>query len=618
MTNESHLEAPRAESLITKQEVDFLKEYAEGFGALKAQAAANYINFPNINIRSDEESESDARKRRGERTIEERKSFEANAELGAFEYKTAKFLAHQFKKSIDGALAEGVLKEADVKINVIDGEDRVMLSYEEYAARLEQDTSELRIVGVFANVVGDENEGANILLRNDIDALRMDTGEIKHQCGHNVHSGWALSNLDGLIGYKRKFGNLPFKQIVFVSESNEEGNPTSSYRDAPNEMIRSGFLERYGNMDYALGVHVTPLIPEHIISFDEKMYHGGMSVGFDIVPSEGYSPENDSDYHLVPFEIARLTNEKYHSDEMHGNFGKMTLEENSRSITPSILVRTCDIKETGQMYSANVLPRKSSYEGLLANNSIVTDVEIRGYIEEELKSWRNNGFEISSKSSLVDGKISLSIDKGDSSHIAAGGPNPHVILAKVLRRIEEKTAIKSASESSPALYTSGTSRVLERNYDEVQEQVGKNLDEIAEQALKNLGLVGKVTATFGVRGGVKPVLNSPKLVEQADLLLKKAGIEHKDISLPAAPGESFSSYKNFLKPNENENFFYFNVGALKKEIADELMKTKMPVPSHTMHHSDDFYVQDSALPYGILVVGFALEFAKQYLKDQKK
>ncbi|MEY2664614.1 MAG: hypothetical protein RIT04_422, partial [Candidatus Parcubacteria bacterium] len=356
-----------------------------------------------------------------------------------------------------------------------------------------------------------------------------------------------------------------------------------------------------------------------IISFDEKMHHGGISCGFDITPSETYVPGEDIDYHLLPFEIARLTNERYHSDDIRGNFGKMTLEENSRAIAPSVLVRSCDIKEAGQAYSGNVLPAKSSYEGSMKDASAITQEELQTYLADEIKSWEENGFSFTSECTVDEtGKITLSVDKGNSSHIAAGGPNPHVILANVLHRIEEKTDIVSASTNGKPLYASATSRVLERDYDAVQETVVENMKEIAQQALRNLNLVDKVSVEFGVKGGVRPVLNGARLVEQADALLKEADVVRKDICIPIAAGESFSTYKRFLKPGEEENSFYFHVGALKKEIADELMEKKTPIPSHTEHHSDDFYVQDSALPYGILVVGFALEFAKQFLKEHKE
>src|SRR5437870_2450067 len=114
-------------ALTTKEEIDFLRAYAQDFGAIKAGAAANYINFPNINVWGDDESE--ARKRRKERTVEERQELEENAELSAFEYKTSKFVAHQYKKSIDQAIENGILSGGDVKINVIDGQERKVIGY---------------------------------------------------------------------------------------------------------------------------------------------------------------------------------------------------------------------------------------------------------------------------------------------------------------------------------------------------------------------------------------------------------------------------------------------------------------------------------------------------------
>lgn len=122
-----------------------------------------------------------------------------------------------------------------------------------------------RISSVVAVLRGGE-PGPTTLLRGDMDALPLteDTGAeyaskspgLMHACGHDAHVAM-LSQAARLLSERRSSlaGN-----VVFMFQPGEEG-----YAGA-RIMLEEGLLERFGAIDRAHALHITPIIPSGVIA----------------------------------------------------------------------------------------------------------------------------------------------------------------------------------------------------------------------------------------------------------------------------------------------------------------------------------------------------------------
>ena len=211
------------EVCLSDAEIDFFKEYGRGEGYKRSLAVARLLNAPHENVEVPPERQSELRKHTEEFARSEK--MPERAELGGQEYHTASIMAREFGKTIERAKKEGWFKDGEVNIAVLDKGEHRWFNLKDYIARRKEGTEDLKVVATVVSTEGDDKEGPTILIRNDMDALQASSGEIRHQCGHNVHSGWAVANAEGMARYKERFGGLPFKRVIFVSEANEEANP---------------------------------------------------------------------------------------------------------------------------------------------------------------------------------------------------------------------------------------------------------------------------------------------------------------------------------------------------------------------------------------------------------
>ncbi len=606
------------EVLITSAELDFFKDYAKQRGYKKAMALADSLNFPNTNIEQPIERQSVARKRRAGLREEEKRELHHRAELGAFEFKTSEIIARTFQKSIDQATKDGLVK-GDVVINVIDNEKHCFVTLAEFQKRLSEGTEGLKMLGVVASIEGDDTEGANVLIRNDMDALQMASGEIKHQCGHHVHSGWAAMNVEGLIEYKKKFGTLPFKRVTFISESNEEGNPAAGEQVGPTEMLKSGFKEKYGGMDIVMGAHVIAFLPEKSVRIERIGFHGAADFVFKAKPNSAYDSAVDNDPRLIPSEVARLINLKFKADEPSDRFGKRSLvETDDGTIVPELYVRLTAVQESasGDAYenlAINSLPAEVSYTGVI--DSSISEEEISQIVDQRFTPCIQQGF-VLKKNVRIDPQahsFSITIETAGAAHVAFGGPNPRQIMGEILHEIAKRGTIH-LQETIGGIKFGGTMRLGMVDYKEVATVVFSDLEKIVHEALKNLHLEGKVDASLVTqnRNPIPPVINDTDLIAQSKKILAEAGVAVTQANLPNAASESFSAYEAFLASPEKQNMIYILIGGMKKQLAEHLQKTKEPVPQSCMHHSDEFAVQDTAIPHGIVLDALLIQFARSW------
>lgn len=122
-----------------------------------------------------------------------------------------------------------------------------------------------RTSSVVAVLEGDR-PGPTTLLRGDMDALPMpeDTGldyasEVDgamHACGHDAHVAMLVSAAKLLVSRRAELQG----RVVFMFQPGEEGHGGAAV------MLDEGLLERYGAIDRAFAIHVTPTLPTGLIA----------------------------------------------------------------------------------------------------------------------------------------------------------------------------------------------------------------------------------------------------------------------------------------------------------------------------------------------------------------
>jgi amidohydrolase len=115
-------------------------------------------------------------------------------------------------------------------------------------------------------VVEGGREGPTTLLRGDMDALPMpeDTGldfastvdGAMHACGHDAHVAMLLGAARVLVGRRAELAG----RVVLMFQPGEEGHGGAQV------MLDEGLLERYGPIDRAFAVHVTPMMPSGVVA----------------------------------------------------------------------------------------------------------------------------------------------------------------------------------------------------------------------------------------------------------------------------------------------------------------------------------------------------------------
>lgn len=128
------------------------------------------------------------------------------------------------------------------------------------------------VVGVLRN-----GDGPRLLLRTDLDALPIEeqtgleyassiraenpdgegTVGVMHACGHDLH----MTNLVGVARFLAAHRDAWRGTVVFV------GQPAEEIVSGARAMLDDGLYRRFGRPDFALALHVTPMIPAGMVAY---------------------------------------------------------------------------------------------------------------------------------------------------------------------------------------------------------------------------------------------------------------------------------------------------------------------------------------------------------------
>jgi amidohydrolase len=115
-------------------------------------------------------------------------------------------------------------------------------------------------------VLEGSSPGPTTLLRGDMDALEMpedtglpfasETAGRMHACGHDSHVAMLAGAARLLAARRHELSG----RVLFMFQPGEEG-----HGGAPI-MLEEGLLERWGNVDRAFAIHVTPMLPSGAVA----------------------------------------------------------------------------------------------------------------------------------------------------------------------------------------------------------------------------------------------------------------------------------------------------------------------------------------------------------------
>lgn len=601
------------DELLTEEERAFFRQYAQGPYFKTALAAALFTSGgPQSNI--DITYRDD---------VHDRQDISSEmAEVSGQEYRTASFVSRQFEKLLRQGQEDGTLSEEPlVEVLVKDGDETVWLPPDKFRERLGGNCDNLRVVAVTARLQGDDSQGESFIMRNDMDALPFppsgETEFIRHDCGHNMHIGWAIANMQMLIEYKRRFGRLPFRDVVFISEANEEGFDPSF--NSPEELTNADFLKRYGPHDMVLGSHVAANTPEGELILQEELFFGSGDLSVVLQPTENYDPATDPTLESIAALVAEEINRRYHSDDPIEGFGMQQLTEDFASIPiPAEYVRITKILKPEEPGMTNMLDTDAEGQ-VLMGESVYTDFRprIEALVEEQLAGWHRLGFELKADIDYKDGVMTVGVHQPHGGHSAFGGVNVHQVVGSIVTALlqEDGITLSLPTGSPDGVQIKGTVRIKkEISFQRSLEQVESTTREIAEQLLDRFGLTGKVAIQqLGISYITPPVNIETKNVETARELATELGVQETTTSTTHAAAETIGFYKQYMNIPE---VMYFAIGALDREKADEYLRSGKPLDAEHLHHSGSMRLKDITAAYGAFAPALLLSFAKKWNRER--
>lgn len=502
----------------------------------------------------------------GNRAIAEANWLFNHPELGMQEEKSARFLAHR--------LANILGKE---KVGELGG-------------------------GVYGILEGDQEDGATIFLRGDMDALFMPDGKPAHMCGHNIHMAWLLENARLLSAYKKHFSKLPFKRIVFIGEPNEEGIVSPSI--GAKEMIQAGLIEKTGQPDFILGAHfAAPQLEGNVqISRETACYSEGR-LDYKFIPQDEHQDVKSLEYEFI-YQIGQT----WGSEDAKAAIGRLRIVENPQSIMPETIVRVTDSKPISEERNLRPGILSSQEEVVLDLGDALAKEEIETMTKEMEVKWGNE-IEVT----LVYEEQSLRVTiKSKGGHVAQGGPNVKYIMAELLHNLEGRHDF-SIRDGNKAVEIAGSIRTRLRNWQEEGDRVGEKLQEIARRIVNETGSQVEIQGDQP-KIDIPPVLNDDRMRDIALNILQRAGIPIATAGMPIAPAETFAFWETDLKiPG-----LYLAIGGGDKEELENIRKKNLPVPEKYLHHAPgilDLIHTNRAIPYGATLSLVALELGKQFKKQ---
>lgn len=529
-------------------------------------------------------------------------------ELGTCELHTSTILAREMGKTLGGDAVRILLFDKAT-------DERKWVSWEEFAqARKSLGEENIETHGVFGVMEGDDPQGEIIYIRGDMDALPTEDGKAKHMCGHNVHTSWLKMNCEILHAYKKRFGVLPFRRVVFIGEVNEEGMASPVF--GPIEMAKAGLFEIAGKPDIVIGSHLAACQPEGTVSIEKDAALAAEGrINIKLIPDKAY---HGPDLEIVKNEIEYQIANDMKSEEAKTSFGSLHLVEDIAKELPKILVRVVDSKSKSQESGLRTSMLKGEYS---CSVIIDGDLEIREtpggekredelVIEravDQIKSdWAKLGIAVECDVKVSPNNQLEFIIITRPGHVAFGGPNVEYFGSAVIHALYERYGDRVKSQSPlEAKEIAGSIRIKAADWKN-QDTAGKEkIKRIIDETLSSMGAEG-VESELSWLIDTPPVINDEALRSTALDAAQKAGIEITTIGLPHLAAESFSYWLEL----SGAKGLYLAIGGAERESFANVFESKSPIPESMMHHNPNFAYQEGAIAYGAIIGALAITFGK--------
>ena len=454
--------------------------------------------------------------------------------------------------------------------------------------------------GVYGILEGNQENGATIFIRADMDALITPEGKPAHMCGHNIHMAWLLENARLLSAYKEHFAATPFKRIVFIGEPNEEGVASPAF--GPQEMLKAGLIEKTGRPDFILGAHFAAPQIEGQVRIDEgtATYSDGRFY-YSFIPQD-----ENQDVRMLEYEFIYQVGKNWGSEDSQADLGRLLIVDDCRSRIPETLVRVTDSKiaTDERRLQPNVLTPSEEVE--LHFSGVPPVEEIKKEIESIKSNWE--GVEIEPTFDNQSLRIKIGSRGG---HVSQGGPNVKFIMAELIHNLKDKYDF-SIKDGNKLVELTGSLRTGAKDWQNKGMEIGMRLQEIAH------GVVSEAHARVEVKGDTPkidnpPTYNDDNLRQAALSVLQRAGLSITNAGIPMAPAETFAFWETEL----NIPGLYITIGGGDKGELERIKTQKLAVPSKYLHHTPgvlDLVRANRAIPYGAAISLIALELGKKFSK----
>jgi len=452
--------------------------------------------------------------------------------------------------------------------------------------------------GVYGILEGDQEDGATIFIRGDMDALPTREGGAAHMCGHNIHMAWLIENARLLSAYKDHYKELPFKRVVFIGEPNEEG--TDLEKVGPKEMMDAGLFDKTGKPDLILGAHFAAPQVEGSVRIDKEtatFSEGGLRY---IITSE----DGEQDVKSYQYELIYRIGKAFKGEDAASEFGRFRIVDDCQEVVPETIVRVTDSKLVGEERHllAGVLNQQEEVELNFQKDLEIGKVQAVAKDLEE--SW---GSDVKIDVTEQDPRSLKIAVKSKGGHTAFGGPNVKYIMAELLHNLKQEQSF-SIKDGNQPLEIVGTIRSRAKDWQGESEEISHKLQEIVEEITQQAG--GKIKIEGSPHLELPPVANDDRLRDEALDILEKAQIPITTVGMPMAVAETFAVWEGLGIPG-----LYLVIGGGDKEDLKKVKEEGLSVPERYLHHAPavlDLIHANRAIPYGAVLSLVALEIGKRY------
>jgi len=454
-------------------------------------------------------------------------------------------------------------------------------------------TDSSEIGGVVGTLDGDSPDGPTIALFGDLDALH--TG---HHCGHNAHLGALIGDATLMANLKRQGVKLPFRKIVFLARTNEEGLAKTPFSDA-KEMLDAGLLDIIGDQpNVVLSAHVLPSLRKGEVIIDRGA--ATHAAGFFSVNIENQATKDYVPPEVVMARITKRISESWDGENVRNSRARLI---RSQSHTLSTIVRVADIGAPNEKRDSSRMKSEKETILLVQANQQSQIGETMQKLKGDLLEWEKETGILYSVN-LNGDQLKITI-KAPGGHISEAGANVEYINATILTALDDAGVKWQRKDELSSSSMSGTVRLKTREWQKKGASVIESISQIVRQEAENAGY------NYTMNGSVvvPPVENSPQLRRIAEDLVEAAPLNQLlrpgQERLIAGYAEPFSFWQKLL----DAEALLLWIGTGDPAIIDGNKGNADP----TMRlHNEAMIVSQDAIPYIGFMGLLALQIGKQY------